>query len=181
MIEKVSNAYQLTLVGKEFVGRMNDQDMSVEKQPKVSVMIIPYKMVKGKRMMLVNKRLKQPYYGKVGDFTGKVRFGEGIEQAAKREFFEETGLTAQFKFAKCIRKIAYIEQEIVQDNVIYLFTATKLKGDLIEDQGELHNFWIEEKELRKRDDLYSTLLTFIDIAFKNKSKFEEFVVEAVGY
>lgn len=50
---------------------------------------------KGKKQYLVQTRLKDPFFGYHGYVTGKIRWGEKILEAAKRELLEETGMTAE--------------------------------------------------------------------------------------
>jgi len=78
--------YSLTTVGKEFAGRMDDVSEKIEKQAKFSVVIRCAMKDKGVKKHLLQERLKQPYYGYVGPPSGKVRWGETAEDAAKREF-----------------------------------------------------------------------------------------------
>lgn len=181
LIRKIDESYSLTNEGKDLVGRMDTENMTLEKQPKVSVMIIPYKIENDIRYILVNKRLKQPYLGKVGDYTGKIRFGETALEAAKRELFEETGLTGQLNFVRVIRKMAYKDNEFLQDNILYIFTATDLTGELISQNDDVENFWISNQDLLSHKDIYSTLPYILPVAFGENSGVDELIVEAEGY
>ena len=51
-------------------------------------------MFRGQEVLLI-KRNQEPFKGQWGLPGGKVEFGETLVQAAKREAFEETGVTAQ--------------------------------------------------------------------------------------
>jgi len=193
-----ASKYTLTNEGKDYVGKVDEANMHLEKQPKISVALFPERVGKdGKIDYLVNRRLKEPYYGKVGGFTGKVRFGETFEETAQRELMEEAGLTAKFQLAKIIRKMAFVtpddskkhskaskenpHPEIVQDNIFVIFLATEVKGELIKTIADQENFWFPYEELPKRDDLFNTYLTFLDFARTSKMKSVEHIVEAEGF
>lgn len=180
---KQSNAYVLTDKGKDFVGKRNELNMKLEIQPKISVAIVARRFVGNVEEVLLSKRLKQPYYGKVGGFTGKVRFGEKFESAARREFEEETGLTGDFRLSGLTRKFAYKagQKDAVQDNIMVLFSVENTKGDLIENPGESENFWYPYQEVKKRKDLYNTFLGFLEITRNQTMKNFELEVEAEGF
>lgn len=186
-VQKVGGEYGLTNKGKNYVGKLDEKTLKQEIQPKVSVFIyVERKNNKGETEYLINRRLKQPYFGRVGGFSGKVRFGEIFEDAARRELFEETGLTGDFQLCKLTRKIAFSEnksnvREYVQDNVIAIFLVKNTKGDLIEKSDEVENFWQSYDEIKKRRDLFNTFLHHLEIARSCKEIVQELIIEAEGY
>lgn len=177
--------YYLTNKGKDFVGRLDEQTLSIEKQPKCSVALIVMKEKDNKRFILLNKRKKQPFYGKVGGFTGKLRFGESYEEGARRELLEETGLTGDFKFKGIIRKIAHKKDEnlktIVQDQLMILFLITNPIGTLVENCKESENFWDEYTHIKTRKDVYNTFFYVLDSALGKSPVLKEIFEEAKGY
>lgn len=181
LIVKDVQYYILTNKGKDFIGKLDERGMKLEKQPKVSVAIIVTREGKNGKELLLSKRLKQPYYGKVGGFTGKVRFGESFKQAARRELKEEAGLTGKFRLAGVKRKFGFSEGECIQDQVMVFFHVTDTKGDLIEKTQESENFWQEYKDMKKRTDMYSTASGFIDFTLDSKMEGFEIRDEAKGY
>ena len=104
MIMKTDDRYKLTPRGKEYANRMDTDENEIEKQPKVSVALIVERLNGDRREFIVQKRLKQPYYGFYGRLGGKVRWGESFEQAAARELEEETGLSGSFTFSHIFHK-----------------------------------------------------------------------------
>jgi ADP-ribose pyrophosphatase YjhB (NUDIX family) len=154
---KVNGAYRLTDSGKDYSNLMDDLVTDVEKQPKCSIIIrgVRKNVKTGKIEHLLMKRLRQPYFGKVGRLTGKVHFGETFKQAAERELFEETGLKAtSFHLEEIYRKIRKREDgHFVQDVIFYIFLVTGFSGTIVKRTPLQENFWITKKELSKRNDL----------------------------
>lgn len=159
LVQKQEQYYQFTDEGKDYSNQLDDNVDIVEKQPKTSVLlvVVRYNEKKKEEEYLVNKRLRQPYYGKVGLLTGKVRFGESLEQAVKRELYEESGLSAgSVKLLSIYHKIRTKEVETVQDVIFYRHLVTEVSGDLITKTAFQENFWATAKELQQRDDRYDT-------------------------
>lgn len=183
-VTKEKSYYVLTDLGKDYSNLLDEETDLVEKQPKVSVGLhIKRKNKKGEIEHLLLKRLRQPYFGKVGHLTGKVKFGEKVIEAAKRELFEETGLTAKkFNIEMVYRKMRTKKGEFVQDVIFFRVLVTELSGNLIEKTKYQENFWITKKQLEKRKDLdlYDDMtlndsLEPIDLTFSENS------AEAKGY
>src|SRR5260221_8054445 len=132
--------------GKEFANRMDTSINKIEKQPKVSVLIVPIKFENSEKMYLISTRKKEPYYGFMGFMTGKMRFGETIEEAAKRELFEETGLSASFKHCFIIHEMVYKKNgELLEDKFFNVVEASDINGELKNDDSSESN-WMNEKD-----------------------------------
>jgi ADP-ribose pyrophosphatase YjhB (NUDIX family) len=155
LVIKSQDKYSLTDAGKDYSNLLDDE-LQVEKQPKSSVIVRAVRRSPtGHYEHLLSRRLRQPYYGKVGRLTGKIKFGESFAQAAARELFEETGLVAkQLYLEEIYRKMRKNPHgEWVQDVVFYIFLATHLTGTLISQTEFQENFWITKSELSSRSDL----------------------------
>lgn len=177
-VTKTTVGYILTDAGKDYSNLMDDNVELVEKQPKTSILLVIIRKREGTddEEFLVNKRLRQPYYGKVGLLTGKVRFGEKLEEAVKRELYEETGLkAATIKLLSVYHKIRTRENETVQDVLFYRHLVTDISGDLIAKTQFQENFWATPSELAARDDRYDTfeLKTLAEYEQSNFSFTEE--------
>lgn len=157
-VEKDENKYFLTDAGKHFVNSLDDVTSIVEKQPKVSVIIIGVRKNEesGEIQFLLSRRREQPYLGKVGRIGGKVRFGEQLEAAARRELLEETGLTAEkMTLERIYRKMRKRPSgEFVQDVIFHIFLATGFSGELITETPYQDNFWASNRELKENPDRY---------------------------
>jgi 8-oxo-dGTP pyrophosphatase MutT (NUDIX family) len=156
-VTKASDRYSLTDLGKDYTNLLDDNIEVVEKQPKTSIIIDGVRFNDEKREIeyLLSKRLRHPNYGKVGRLSGKVRFGEIFEDAAKRELYEETGLSAQSVVLERIyRKIRKREDgTFVQDAIFYIFLMTDFEGIFIDKTDFQENFWITKRELETQKDL----------------------------
>lgn len=159
-VEKQDDRYLLTDKGKDYCNLLDDDVEIVEKQPKTSIIIrANRKNEKGETEHLLTKRLRHPYFGKVGRISGKVRFGEKLEDAAARELFEETGLTAKsYELELIHHKIRHREDgQCVQDVIFYVFYATDLTGDFISLTPHQENLWATEEYARANLDLIDDL------------------------
>jgi ADP-ribose pyrophosphatase YjhB (NUDIX family) len=164
-VSKSEENYILTDTGKDYSNLLDDGLVEAEKQPKTSIIIWGVrKNTKGEVEHLLNKRLRQPYYGKVGRITGKVLFGETLKDAAARELYEETGLKAMsFTLEEIYRKMRKREDGVfVQDVIFYIFFVTKFSGKLIEKTPFQENFWAGKSEIygknKKKYDLYDDFI-----------------------
>jgi len=182
LIKKTIGGYELTIEGKDFIGRIDTVNLNIEKNPKVSVLIyIRRRKDKGNFEYLMSKRLKQPYLGKVGNITGKIKFGETFSQAAERELEEETGLKADLKLNHIYHKIRIDENRIpVQDGVFAVFIAMRLKGK-IRQTKEAKLFWTTLEKLYKRKDLFDDVKENFEVLLKNKFTVIEDKKEQIGF
>jgi 8-oxo-dGTP diphosphatase len=144
-VTKDGRAYQLTRAGKEYANRMDTDENVIEKQPKLSVVLI---VEKGNGEMLQQQRLKHPYYGYWGFATGKVRWGETLIEAGARELMEETGLTADLRVVGFYHKMDYEKDsgELLEDKYFCIIHGTNPKGELIVDAEGHHNEWMTNED-----------------------------------
>jgi 8-oxo-dGTP pyrophosphatase MutT (NUDIX family) len=146
-VTKQIDKYNLTSVGKEFANRMDTENTTMEKQPKVSVLIIPHKLVDGVDYYLVQKRQKEPYFGYMGFMSGKMRYGEKVFETAARELMEEMGLEAQFEYRYLLHEMVYDKDgKILEDKFFHVVKAFETKGELLTTTESGNNEWLTKEQ-----------------------------------
>lgn len=162
MIEKKGKLYFLTQKGKMFAGKLDTDALVIEKQGTPSVSVTARKMIKGEPHFLVQKRMKEPFYGLHGFIHGKIRFGEFVVDAAKREFHEETGLSGEPHVLTVGHRIGGPSRDNVNsDNFFFMFVVWHPKGKLLQTK-EGKNSWKTIEEIRKLR-VFPSLELYIDI------------------
>ena len=144
-VNKIGNAYQLSVIGKEYANKLDTDAGVIERQPKVAVLLVVERYNSKTHMMeyLLQKRLKHPYFGFWGAPTGKVRWGETLLDAAARELKEETGLTGVFEYRgiyhERVRRQA--TGEIIEDKLFQLMFCDRFSGELQVEFDSGYNTW----------------------------------------
>ena len=164
-VEKTKSGYTLSVAGKEYANRMDTDENEIEKQPKISVVVVLERNNNGRREFVAQQRLKQPYYGFWGRLGGKIRWGESFEEAAKRELEEETGLTADFSYKMIYHKRDYKKEsgELLEDKVFVIMHAREHSGELIVDFEGGHNEWLTQEEFMAKEKVFESARDFIDL------------------
>ena len=156
-VEKAgSGKYVLTVKGKEYANRLDTDDHTIEKQPKISVGLI---IENDEGKFIAQQRLKQPFYGFWGRPTGKIRWGETFLEAAARELMEETGLTADLKVAGFYHKMDYRREEktLLEDKLFVIVHGTNPQGEMIVDDEGHHNEWLTNEELAAKGKVFESV------------------------
>lgn len=175
LINKNSNGkYELTLKGKEYANRYDDEHFVLEKQPKVTVSVIGVRQDNNKTYYLMQKRLKHPFFGYMGVVSGKVRFGETVTETAARELMEEAGLKGNIELVGIEHKMDYDKSnQILDDKIFFVFRASELTGTLINQFKGGENLWVEKSEIASLENLFDDILQIIELTDSPKLKFLE--------
>lgn len=137
LVDKKDNLYGLTVEGRKYVANL-DALGNIRETFKVSVAL--YVVHNGK--LLLQKRLRHPFYGDVTSVAGKILPGEKAEEAASRKLLEETGLSASFKLLGINRKIRKNNDgEVLEDTFYHVYMAKDPKGKLQPKNLFGENFW----------------------------------------
>lgn len=160
-LPKTLGEYSLTRKGKEYANRMDTDEQVIEKQPKLSVVIV---LENNDGQYLQQQRLKQPYYGYWGHMTGKIRWGETMLEAGARELKEETGLTADLRVVGFYHKLDYDAQtnELLEDKYFCLIHGTNPQGELTDSEGQ-HNEWLTIEEFNAKDKQFGSVHETIEM------------------
>ncbi|MEI6462515.1 MAG: NUDIX hydrolase [bacterium] len=181
LIQKENTKYSLTTKGKEFANLMDTDKAKIEKQPKVSVLLIATREAMNGIEILIGTRLKEPFYGYKGFITGKIRFGETIEEAAERELMEETSLHGKYELKFTFHDMVYSKSgEILEDKLFFVVGVTNVSGELVNAKGGEHH-WLSEAEFKTatpkyydEDEIYAWFKSGDNSFKENKYYIDEF-------
>lgn len=177
LIEKEGETYRLTTYGLEVAGRLDVKTMRIVRQPKVGVSIYVEKTIKGKKMLLLGTRLKDPIKGYVSSYTQKVRLGESIFETAKRCLLNETGLEADFEYAGEFRILRRIEGELIVDVLLTCFRAKNLHNEMISKTEESENKWVTIEEAYQAKNAQPDFFEILDLFQLKKPFFKEIILD----
>ena len=183
-VTKTATAYRLSPTGKEYANRMDTDENEIEKQPKISVVIVLERQHNGHREFIAQQRLKQPYFGFWGRLGGKIRWGESFEEAARRELKEETGLEADFTYKMIFHKRDYKKEngELLEDKVFVIMYADSYSGELVVDFEGGHNEWLTQEAFVAKDKTFESAREFIDLIDNNVPyRSEEYTYDDTEY
>lgn len=171
-IEKADDKYTLSRAGKEYANRMDTDENVIEKQPKLSVVLV---VENDEGEILAQQRLKQPYYGFWGVPTGKIRWGESATEAAARELMEETGLMAELRVSGLLHKTDYdkTSDELLEDKYFIVVHGTKPSGQLINDDEGHHNEWTTVEKFVTHERKFASMPEFVKLAKRDSVEFVE--------
>jgi 8-oxo-dGTP pyrophosphatase MutT (NUDIX family) len=176
-VEKVSRGvYRLSTQGKEYANRLDTDDNTIERQPKVAVILA---IEKGDGRWLFQERLKNPYFGFYGFPSGKIRWGETILETAERELLEETGLAADRRIVGIYHEIvrSHETNELLEDKVFFVVHCTVPTGTLLEEFEGGRNSWDLPDNVFGREKVFDSVQIEIDFALNKSSDLQSAIVE----
>lgn len=169
-----TGVYALTPKGKEYANKLDTERNTIERQPKVAVILAIEKQEKGETLYLFQQRLKHPYFGFWGFPTGKISWGETIIETAERELMEETGLTAELTHAGIYHEKVFQAEtgEQLEDKIFHVVHCVNPKGTLqVEFEGG-KNEWMTRDIAKSQDKIFDSFDIEIDIV-----KSDEHIIE----
>lgn len=142
LITKTNGGYKLTESGLNFISPLTvNGDMPGNH--KVSVALIVFREGENGREILLQKRLRHPFFGDTTSIAGKIMLGEKIVDAAKRKLKEEANLDGDFKLIGVLRKCKLNKKEILLEDTFYHYClAENPKGVLEASNKHGENFWV---------------------------------------
>lgn len=154
-VVKNDQAYALTTTGKEYANKLDTERNVIERQPKSAIILV---IESSKGELLVQERLKHPYFGFWGFGGGKIRWGETIIDAAARELREETGLTAKLEYRGVYHELTRSQEtgEVIEDKIFHVVYGSHPNGSLLTSFDGGRNEWIAEADIAKIDKKYKS-------------------------
>lgn len=162
VVKNISD-YSLTNKGKEYANRLDTDDNTIEKQPKISIAItLERKNQYGEQEFLFQQRKKNPYFDFWGRVGGKMRWGETVAAAAKRELKEETGLEADMELRLLYHKRDFDKAtgKLLEDKLFLCVYASDYSGELIETFEGGVNRWMTQAEFEAQDKRFKSVDEF---------------------
>ncbi len=102
--------------------------------------------------ILVQKRLKEPFYGYWGLISGKINYGFNIEECAKRDIKEETGLVAEKSAFIGVNQVkTYETGKLIHHHIMFYVRLTGISGSLKSKTHKGENEWVTVEEFMKRE------------------------------
>lgn len=176
LVEKLQRGrYRLTPRGKEYANKLDTDNKTIERQPKVAVLLAVERQVGGHRELLFQQRTKNPYYGYWGFPSGKIRWGETITQTAARELMEETGLEADYEVVGLYHEHTYLEQEdeATEDKLFFVVHCTHPRGELVAKFEGGVNRWVSIEQARELSPRYTSFDTELAMIEGGRGRFVE--------
>lgn len=148
-IEKNNNSYNLSVEGRKYCNRMDTDINKVVMQAKLTVLQIGMRTTNGYNEFLLHTRKKHPFFGCQGFPTGKIKWGEEILEAARREFTEETSLSGN---PELLSLWHYLVQDKAnntkEDKYFFICRNVNPAGKLVaNNEGEFE--WVKESDVEK--------------------------------
>lgn len=143
LIKNIDSRYFLTDEAKKQLNFLTDDTAEIRKHPVVVVALLP---IRGNKILL-QERLKEPWYGYWLYVSGKVEFGETFDEAIARELFEETGLRGKSSFVGMVSSISKQNEKTAYHVHMYCYRITDISGKLKADVKEGKNKWFTLSDL----------------------------------
>ena len=166
VLKEDDGKYSLTILGKEYANRLDTERNTIEKQPKLSVLLI---IENNEGKFLFQQRLKQPYFGFWALLTGKIGWGEMTVEAGARELKEESNLTADLRVSALYHKIDFNRenQSLLEDKYFIVLHGTNPQGELLSDMEGAHNEWLTVDAVLDKDKVFgASMREIIELAQK---------------
>ncbi|HSX43278.1 MAG TPA: NUDIX domain-containing protein [Candidatus Saccharimonadales bacterium] len=168
--QRPSGTYALTPRGKEHANNLDKTQRTVQKQPKLSMILMASRERNGATEYLFQQRLRNPFYGFWGLLSGPVHWGEAIETAAAHELQKQTGLVADGAVKGFCRTVDVNlgQEEILEDKLFALVELQNITGALQTDWVHGTNRWMTVEELEHAPHYFPSTSKHIDMVLRGR-------------
>lgn len=163
--------YSLTSSGKEYANKLDTDKSVIERQPKSAVILV---IQNGLGQLLVQERLKHPYFGFWGFPGGKIRWGETIIEAASRELMEEAGISVALTYKGVYHEHVRAKEtdEIIEDKIFHVVYGQSTQGIIVEDFEGGRNAWLAAADIRTKGKVYKSFDTELEVGMGQQNFIE---------
>ncbi|EDK72338.1 NUDIX hydrolase [candidate division TM7 genomosp. GTL1] len=164
-IQKFDERYVLTPAGKEFANNLDHVRRVVQKQPKLSVLIVVGRTSdSGEPEFLFHQRKRHPYFDFWGFLSGPVQWGEAAAVTAARELKKQTGLEADFTVHAFYRQRDYLDPDgLVEDKLFIVARANNIRGEPdIAWSGGISS-WMTPAECKQQEKYFASTEEVLDL------------------
>ena len=180
-IEKINDKYQLTVKGKEFASLLDPEAIVTQRQGKPAVLVVCIDS-SNLTKYLIQKRLKLPYYDYYSFIAGKIRWGESVLEAAKRQLKEETGLNGDMSLVGIHHKTDISnDKSIIEDKFYFIVKAENTEGTLQATSADGIHSWLTAPEIKKLDKKLTILDEALEFIEGSKKHFSEIKLSQTNY
>lgn len=160
--------YELTQKGNQLIAELNNKKLEKQTIPLSCSFVL---CINKDKEVLLQKRKKQPYLGIINIPGGKIQFGESSNDAAIRELYEESKLTAHSLKLKLVDEVrTYNEKEEIFAHIIaYTYVCYDFEGKLETENLEGEMKWYSPEEIQKVDNIFPNLRKIIPQMIKDDS------------
>lgn len=163
LIKKEQGAYFLTSKGKSEAAFIDGASGKKASFPLVGILAVIFDS-DGK--ILLNRRLKEPFYGAWGMPGGKIKFEHTILECAAEEIKEETGLECDLELKGIFSAKTFNNEKLAYNHQMFIVKATNPRGELIPSTREGENHWLTIDEIKQLD-TFPGVMSHIEACLSN--------------
>jgi 8-oxo-dGTP diphosphatase len=139
LVEKQDDVYVLTTEGIRHASHISSRTLMHREQPTVCTMVACQNST---GEWLLHTRGYQPFLGKQSFPYGKLHWGETLEQAARRELTDKTGVIAEgMQLVGNCYLIIKKDGEVVSHILFHIFNAENTTGSLLAENEKGYSNW----------------------------------------
>lgn len=177
ILKNHSSKYELTTPGKELANKIDEDSSAIKLSPKLSMLFV-IRDVNHPDRVLLQRRLRHPFYNYWGLLSGPIPWGISTYQAAKDEVLKQTGYNVEPNVIGTLREVNKIadQNQVIEDKffIVIEVTVSASKQQHAWEGGQ--NMWIDISEVASLKPVFNNTLTILDPSRDAYSCFSESTV-----